>query len=167
MTQRPEENNNSAEPSDDAGSPGPGVFPAPVGYGNPPRRNQFKNGQVANPNGRRGKSRNIKTVVNWQLDQEVQIHQGRKKSTLTKREALVVMMFERALKGDHSANSILLKLLRELGLLKDEPDTTLEQITTDDDEIIADFRRRVQADAGCATDDMARKSKPKPDQEGK
>jgi hypothetical protein len=78
--------------------------PAPadyqVGRGKPPQSTRFKPGQSGNPSGRKKGSRNVKTVIQSALEEEVVIIENGKKRSLTFLEALVKRMLQDALKGN-------------------------------------------------------------------
>ena len=61
--------------SADPHSPGdPGSFE--VGYGRPPLHSRFKPGQSGNPKGRAKQSRNMRTIVQQVLSENMQIREG-------------------------------------------------------------------------------------------
>jgi Family of unknown function (DUF5681) len=74
-----------------------------VGYGRPPRHSQFRPGQSGNPAGRRRGVRNLKTDVKRTLATLVKVKEGnrtRKKST---QESALMVLREKALRGDARA----------------------------------------------------------------
>lgn len=71
-----------------------------VGYGRPPKNSQFKKGESGNPTGRPKKSKNLKTILLNALQEEVIIKEGNQKKVVTKSEALIKSVLNKALSGD-------------------------------------------------------------------
>ena len=88
-------------------NPAPGQ-PDAVGYGRPPRANQFKPGQSGNRSGRPKGAKNHKTLLFEQLNRTISIHQGGKTEKCTIREALLRRCIDMGLKGDFKAISFML-----------------------------------------------------------
>ena len=74
-----------------------------VGYGNPPKRSQFKKGTSGNPKGRPKGSRNIATEVARALEEKVVINVGGQRKTITKREAAATQLINQAASGNLKA----------------------------------------------------------------
>jgi hypothetical protein len=72
-----------------------------VGYGKPPRPNQFKKGQSGNPKGRPRGSRNATTLLKEALNEQVIITENGRRRTITKKEAIVTQIVNKAASGDH------------------------------------------------------------------
>lgn len=72
-----------------------------VGYGKPPKKNQFKKGKSGNPKGRPKKSRCPLTIIKEELDLSITVKEGNKTITMTKGEAVLKQMVNKAIKGDH------------------------------------------------------------------
>jgi hypothetical protein len=87
-----------------------------VGYGKPPRRNQFEKGQSGNPKGRPRGSRNATTLLKEALNEQVIITENGRRRTITKKEAIVTQIVNKAASGDH--RSIQLLLLSQLPLIE-------------------------------------------------
>jgi hypothetical protein len=60
-----------------------------VGYGKPPEQTKFKKGQSGNPYGRPKGSRNLKTLINRELNTTITIEQAGKKRKIRRKDALV------------------------------------------------------------------------------
>jgi hypothetical protein len=91
-------------------STGNGSIGYAVGYGRPPRHSQFQPGQSGNPAGRRKGVRNLKTDVKRTLATPVKVKEGgraRKKST---QESALMVLREKALRGDARSLDLLLDL---------------------------------------------------------
>jgi hypothetical protein len=87
-----------------------------VGYRKPPRRAQFKKGQSGNPKGRPRGSRNATTLLKEALNAQVIITENGHRRTITKKEAIVTQIVNKAASGDH--RSIQLLLLSQLPLIE-------------------------------------------------
>ena len=82
-----------------------------VGYGKPPRATQFKPGQSGNPMGRPKGARGIAKVLEAALAQEVSVTEGGRATRISKREALILSLVTKAIKGDMRAAAQTLKLI--------------------------------------------------------
>ncbi len=79
-----------------------------IGYGMPPKANQFKPGQSGNPQGRPKGSKNFRTDLVEECSETVRVTENGKTQILTKQRALLKTTFNRALKGDVRAIRLLL-----------------------------------------------------------
>jgi Family of unknown function (DUF5681) len=71
-----------------------------IGYGKPPEQTKFKKkGQSGNPYGRPKGSRNLKTLINRELNTTITIEQAGKKRKIRRKDALVKSLVHDALKG--------------------------------------------------------------------
>jgi hypothetical protein len=59
-----------------------------VGYGKPPRHSRFKKGRSGNPHGRPQGSRNMSTLLDRALNEQVVVSENGKRKTITKRDAV-------------------------------------------------------------------------------
>jgi hypothetical protein len=71
-----------------------------VGYCRPPKHSRFKPGQSGNPRGRPRKNRSIEAMIKSELDQTVVLKEGGREIRLSKREALIKQLVNRAISGD-------------------------------------------------------------------
>lgn len=81
-----------------------------VGYGKPPQANRFKQGCSGNPKGRPKGSLNVTTVFTKILREKVTINENGKRKIVTKLEAALKQIVNRAAGGDHRAQRLLLDL---------------------------------------------------------
>ena len=81
-----------------------------VGYGKPPTASRFKKGRSGNPKGRPKGSRNFKTALAEILDQKVTVQEGGKERRRTVREANLLALSRKSLKGDVKAAALLISL---------------------------------------------------------
>jgi hypothetical protein len=81
-----------------------------IGYGRPPTRSRFQKGQSGNPAGRRKGVQNLGTDVKRTLATPVRVKEnGRTRNKSTQESALMVLR-EKALRGDARALDLLLEL---------------------------------------------------------
>jgi hypothetical protein len=112
-----------------------------VGYGKPPVGTQFRKGVSGNPGGRPRGIRNLKTDLSAELESKVQVTEGGRQRTLSKRQALLKRLVSQALNGDNKATSLLLSLWAQL---ERTPDPVSRQTPSADadGEIIRRFMAR-------------------------
>ena len=79
-----------------------------VGFGWPPKATQFKAGKSGNPNGRPKGKANRETLILRSLDGKVVINENGRRREVTKFEAAMIQVTNKAASGDLRA------LLREL-----------------------------------------------------
>ena len=94
-----------------------------VGYGKPPKPTQFKQGQSGNPRGRPKGSLNIATTLERELNQRVVIKENGHARTITKFEAVLKQLVNKAASGDAKAIQFLVSILNVSigGSLKEAP----------------------------------------------
>jgi replication-associated recombination protein RarA len=83
-----------------------------IGYCNPPQRTQFKKGHSGNPKGRPKGKRNLATVLEKTLHEKVIINENGRRKTITKLEAAVKQLVNKAASGDLRALQQLAALAR-------------------------------------------------------
>ncbi len=82
-----------------------------VGYGMPPRQGRFQKGRSGNPKGRPKKAKGFRTIVHQQLETPVEVRINGRVTKISKREAIIAQLVNKAATGDsHSAELLLLKL---------------------------------------------------------
>ena len=94
-----------------------------IGYGKPPQRTQFKQGQSGNPKGRPKKLKEFEKLMDRELSATIRISEGGQMRTITKGEALVKTVINEALKGDRTTLRIALEFMKsQHNLAGFEPD---------------------------------------------
>ena len=78
-----------------------------IGPGRPPRHAQFQKGKSGNPNGRPKGTLNVATVLERTLREKVVITENGQRRTITKLEAAIKQLVNKAATGDMSAFRIL------------------------------------------------------------
>jgi uncharacterized protein DUF5681 len=71
-----------------------------VGYGKPPRRTRFKQGQSGNVRGRPRGSKNLVTVMLKELSERVTISENGRRRKITMREAIIKQVINKAVAGN-------------------------------------------------------------------
>lgn len=97
--------------------------PYDVGYGKPPRGTRFQKGQSGNPSGRPKGSLNVVTALERELNQRVTIKENGQTRTITKFEAAIKQLVNKAASGEAKAIQFLVNLLNVSngGALGDAP----------------------------------------------
>jgi hypothetical protein len=86
-----------------------------IGYKRPPKHTQFKKGQSGNPKGRpRKKTGNdfISLIISV-LDEKICISEGGQKRSISKKEALIRSLYNKALNGDAKSIALMLQLINK------------------------------------------------------
>ncbi len=84
-----------------------------VGYGRPPKHSRFKPGQSGNAKGRPRKSKELHKLIQTELDSTIVVQEAGREKRITKREAIVKQVVNRALKGDAKASQFVLAHLEK------------------------------------------------------
>ena len=118
--------------------------PYEVGYGRPPKSGQFKKGLSGNPTGRPKGSKNLATVVLKEARQLVRVNGPRGSRKVTKLEAALMQMGNKAAQGDLRASREFIHLVRcseEAANTRADPLTTHEM----DQQVMQSIRRRMES----------------------
>lgn len=83
-----------------------------VGYAKPPKHSRFKPGESGNPNGRPSGTLNFASVLLRTLRERVVINENGKRTVITKLEASVKQLVNKAASGDMRAMNQLFGLAR-------------------------------------------------------
>jgi hypothetical protein len=103
-----------------------GKVPAKVGYCSPPEARRFKPGQSGNPSGRPKGSKNLKTLFQKILNEEVSLRDGEGVKKVSKAEAVLRSVVVGALKGDTRSLGMLLRLAEATGEFQDKDQAALQ-----------------------------------------
>jgi Family of unknown function (DUF5681) len=125
--------------SADPHSPGD---PGSVGYGRPPLHSRFKPGQSGNPKGRAKQSRNLRTIVQQVLLEDMPIREGGRLRRMPAIEALVRTTRARAF-GDPKALAALVVLMKQYGFGPDRDEPAADLLSVADQQaILAEYLTR-------------------------
>ena len=87
-----------------------------TGYGKPPRHMRFQKGRSGNPKGRPRGSKNSATLLMEALHEPVIISENGRRKKITKQQAIVKQIVNKAASGDH--RSIQLLLVNQIPLIE-------------------------------------------------
>ena len=82
-----------------------------VGYGKPPKNSRFKQGRSGNPRGRPKGALNMATVLARTLREKIVIDENGKRKTVSKLEAAIAQLVNKAASGDGHAIRYLCQLV--------------------------------------------------------
>lgn len=116
-----------------------------VGYGKPPRKNQFQPGKSGNPNGRPRGAKGLRTELREELDEWVTITVDGKPKRIRKRRLLIKALAAKAAKGNVAAADKLLSLIIQAEGFEDQ--RPVRRPLSDTDQLILDqFLGEIGAD---------------------
>ncbi len=121
-----------------------------VGYGKPPKANQFPKGRTGNPRGKRQGEENTISAFKRIVSKRVRINDGEKVRTITLAEAVILKNLNAALQKDPFAMSNVFRLAEEAGEFVDftdakqvgRPLVVPEKVKTME-EFLAEFGRKI------------------------
>jgi len=115
-----------------------------VGYCNPPADTRFKKGQSGNPKGRPKGTLNMATVLERTLREKVVVNENGRRKTITKLEAALKQVTNKAASGDLKALQLLAALVRsaeERAIRAPAPDLVLEDT---DEKVFLGILQRIE-----------------------
>lgn len=119
-----------------------------VGYGKPPQHSRFQPGQSGNPKGRPKGSLNLAMALNRALREKVTVVEHGRSRQITKLDAAVKGLVNRAVKGDAKAMQQMLALSPLVGMEPPGPSTSLE---AQDAAILSNLIERLGGTASAET----------------
>lgn len=96
-----------------------------VGYGKPPAHSRFRRGQSGNPKGRPKGSKGVRGLVNSALDETVRVAENGRPRAIKKRQAILLSMIAKAIKGDVRAAALVMRLMETHDPAPQRPDGQL------------------------------------------
>jgi hypothetical protein len=115
-----------------------------VGFGKPPEHTRFRKGHSGNPKGRPKGRRNLATVLERTLQEKVGINENGVRRTVTKLEAAVKQLVNKAAAGDLGALRQLTALATPVA--EHDADVAKSQVSAVDLEVMQGVLERLQ---GC------------------
>ena len=116
-----------------------------VGYCNPPEHSRFKTGQSGNPRGRPKGTLNMATVLERTLREKVVIHENGRRKIITKLEAAIKQLTNKAASGELKALQLLAALVRsaeERPIQAAVPNSALDEV---DEKVVLGILKRLEA----------------------
>ena len=114
----------------------------PVGYGVPPESTRFKKGVSGNPKGRPKGSVNVVTSLSKALRERVVINENGRRKTVTKLEAALKQLVNKAATGDLRALRHLTELARDAETQQNLDSSRKEALNESDSEVMQGILRR-------------------------
>jgi hypothetical protein len=116
-----------------------------IGYGKPPKAGRFKPGQSGNPKGRPKGAKSLKTIVQAQLGDKLEVKHKGKLRKVSKLEALVMKLVQDALSGNAKALHELLKLAAAYPPETEAKGVGALPVAEDDQALVEQFLARMMA----------------------
>ena len=114
-----------------------------VGYGKPPQHTRFKKGESGNPTGRPKGSKNLTTLLEKELKQRVVVTENGRRRSITKQEAMVKHLVNKAVSGDRPLMQLLLDEIRLLEARVAESPSGAN-LNEDDREVMRQIQERMR-----------------------
>jgi uncharacterized protein DUF5681 len=136
-----------------------------VGYGKPPKKSRFAKGQCGNPKGRPKGARNLRTLIEDELNVKVSITENGKRRSISKREAVAKQVVNKAAAGDPKAIPILLNHEQQSGATGGAA-AQPELLGAEDQFVMANIIARIRQADGAPSGFTAPQESPAEDEAG-
>jgi hypothetical protein len=117
-----------------------------VGFCRPPQATRFKKGVSGNPKGRPKHSLNVATAFTKALREKVVINEGGKRRTVTKLEAALKQLVNKAASGDHRSCQQLIDLARDAEAKQQASPSQDPVLSELDQEVLDGILKRFEVD---------------------
>ena len=107
-----------------------------VGYKKPPKSGQFKPGESGNPRGRPPKVKNTSDILKKELDQEVTLTEGSQRITLTKKQAMLKHLVNKAVGGDFRAAIFVFSQAQALEISEETQEEAVSNLSPEDKKLL-------------------------------
>jgi hypothetical protein len=131
--------------------PRPAADDNDVGYGKPPRANQFKPGKSGNPKGRPRGAKSEATILQDLLQHKIGLSEHGKTRRITLHEAILRRIAEDCLKGNTKSAAFLLN--RYHAMTSNEPDES--GLTDDEQSVLETYLKKFQSNLDPNKDDLS------------
>ena len=115
-----------------------------VGYGKPPSNTRFQKGRSGNPKGRPRGALNLATVLAQTLRERVVVNENGRRKTITKMQAAVTQLVNRAASGDLTAVRQLMALVTSAEQRFPDAQTERGSLNEVDQQIMAEILKRFE-----------------------
>ncbi len=106
-----------------------------VGYGKPPAHTRFKKGESGNPKGKPKGAKNLATLLDKTINERVLVTENGRRRSISKLEAAVKQLVNKAAGGDHRSIQQLLGLV-QLVEQRNEATAPVEMAIPEADQIV-------------------------------
>lgn len=113
-----------------------------AGYCSPPQNTRFKKGQSGNPQGRPKGSLNVATVFMKTLREKIVVNENGRRKTVSKLEAAVKQLVNKAASGDQRSIQLLVDLARDAEGKQSITGAQESVLSSVDQEIMDDILKR-------------------------
>ena len=113
-----------------------------IGYGKPPRHTRFQKGRSGNPRGRPRGAKNLSTLLHEALNELVLVAENRGRRKITKQQAMITQLVNKAAQGDWRAIKILLEIVQAIENRIEAASPVTAVFGTADEKVIAQLRAR-------------------------
>ena len=115
-----------------------------VGYGKPPAETRFKPGQSGNRKGRPKGVKNFSTLMEKELERKVMIKEGERRRRVSKREAMVKQLTNKAASGDHKSIQVVFDYDQKIEARSDAAAANTTQVDQADQEVMEQIVKRIR-----------------------
>jgi len=115
-----------------------------VGYGKPPSNTRFQKGRSGNPKGRPKGTLNVATVLARTLRERVVVNENGRRKTITKLQAAVTQLVNRAASGDLTAVRQLMVLVTSAEQRFPDAQTERASLNEVDQKVMAEMLKRFE-----------------------
>lgn len=110
-----------------------------IGYGKPPKDNQFKPGESGNKKGRPKGRKNLHTLLDEILNQKIIMKENGKTIRVSKKTAMLLQLVNKGVKGDTKAILSLAPYISIADIKAEERVQVLKALSKNDTQIVKNF----------------------------